>query len=171
MIKGLWGNLLRSCRKLLHLGDSPHAIAGGVSIGFFLGITPLFGIKTVAALLIAWGLRCSKTAAVTMVTLHDFVLPLWPLVLRWEYMLGYWLLSSPHHLPPKLEAKQFEIANLIEWRTLGVLWPILLGSLLLAVPATLVCYWVSFRFFSSRKDRKAATCYPDIHSQSGSSKK
>jgi uncharacterized protein (DUF2062 family) len=31
--------------KLVTLRDTPHAIAGGVAIGVFIGFTPLFGSK------------------------------------------------------------------------------------------------------------------------------
>lgn len=154
MKKALKRHLLGSCQQLLQLRDSPRAIAGGVSIGVFLGITPLFGVKTAMAIAAAWLLRCSKLAAVATVTLHDLFLPLWPLLLRWEYMLGYWLLSNPHTLPPKLGLKELEVESLLKWKTLGVLWPTLLGSLLVALPVTFVCYWLCFHLLKLRKAKK-----------------
>ena len=46
-------------------------------------------------------LRCNPIAAVIAVSLHDVALPLWPVVLRMQYDIGFWVLSNPHHFPPK----------------------------------------------------------------------
>ena len=61
--------------KLVTLRDTPHAIAGGVAIGVFIGFTPLFGIKTLLSLGAAYLLRCNPIAAVIAVSLHDVVTP------------------------------------------------------------------------------------------------
>jgi hypothetical protein len=47
-------------------------------------------------------LRGSIVGAAIGVTLHDIILPVVPLLLGWEYDVGYWLLSHPHELPPRL---------------------------------------------------------------------
>src|SRR6266403_1747139 len=85
--------------KLLAIRDTPEAIAGGVAIGIFFGFTPLFGLKTILAILFAWLTRSNIIAAVLAGTLHDIILPLMPLIYRWEYQIGFWLLSHPHHWP------------------------------------------------------------------------
>ncbi len=38
--------------KLLDLRDAPHALAGGVAIGMFIGFTPLFGLKTLLCIVL-----------------------------------------------------------------------------------------------------------------------
>ena len=80
--------------RLVTLRDTPHAIAGGVAIGVFIGFTPLFGIKTLLSLGVAYLLRCNPIAAVIAVSLHDVVTPLWPVLLRLEYDIGFWVLSN-----------------------------------------------------------------------------
>ena len=103
--------------KLVTLRDTPHAIAGGVAIGVFVGFTPLFGIKTLLSLGGAYLLRCNPIAAVIAVSLHDIVTPLWPVLLRVEYDLGYWLLSHPHHFPPKMEMHHIHVSEMLKWTT------------------------------------------------------
>ena len=88
--------------KLLAIRDTPEAIAGGVAIGIFIGFTPLFGLKTVLTILFAWLTRSNILAAVIASAAHDILLPLMPVIFRWEYDVGFWLLSQPHHLPPRL---------------------------------------------------------------------
>ena len=138
-------------RRLLELRDTPHAIAGGVGIGFFYGFTPLFGVKTLLSLVTAWLARCSKIAAVISVSLHDVVTPLWPFLLRLEYDIGFWLLSHPHHLPPKITLHHAKLADMLKWTTfLDVGLPLLIGSLVIAVPASLISYAVAYAIVSRR---------------------
>src|SRR6516162_10004525 len=94
--------------KLLAIRDTPQAIAGGVAIGIFFGFTPLFGLKTLCAIAFAWLTRCNIIASVIAVALHDVLLPFMPVVYRWEYDLGFWLLSHPHAWPPPLHRARLE---------------------------------------------------------------
>jgi uncharacterized protein (DUF2062 family) len=128
--------------KLRDLRDAPHAIAGGVAIGMFWGFTPLVGLKSLLSIFTAWVLRCSKFPAVIAVAFHDVLLPVWPVILRWEYQIGYWMLSNPHHLPPRLSAKKLHFSEFFHLKTLEVLWPTLLGSLVIGIPSALICYWI-----------------------------
>lgn len=131
---------------LMQIRDTPHAIAGGVAIGVFFGFTPLFGFKTLLALLIAWLLRCSKISAALAVTFHDIVLPLWPLVLRWQYIIGYWLWFRPHHLPKRLKFQHPTIEHLLDWNKFeNVIWPMFIGSVIMAVPVSLAFYLITLK--------------------------
>jgi hypothetical protein len=134
--------LKESWAHLRQLRDAPHAIAGGVAIGIFWGFTPLTGLKTLFSIFTAWLFRCSKFPAVIAVAFHDILLPIWPVVLRWEYQLGFWILSSPHRFPPKLTINTLRVTELFQWKTLEVLWPTLLGSCLIGTPIALLCYWI-----------------------------
>jgi uncharacterized protein (DUF2062 family) len=153
-VKKLLEHIRSLFRRLLELRDTPHAIAGGVAIGVFFGFTPLFGVKTLLSLVTAWLARCSKIAAVISVSLHDVVTPLWPFLLRLEYDIGFWLLSHPHHLPPKMTLHHVKFSELLQWTTflhLGL--PMLLGSLVIAVPAATLAYFVTFAFMKRRQTR------------------
>jgi uncharacterized protein len=141
--------------KLVTLRDTPHAIAGGVAIGVFIGFTPLFGVKTLLSLGVAYLLRCNPIAAVIAVSLHDVALPLWPVVLRMQYDIGFWVLSNPHHFPPKMEMHHIHVGEMLRWTTFfKVGLPLLIGSLLFAAPAALIFYFVLLAILKARHSRK-----------------
>lgn len=131
-----------SWAHLRELRDAPHAVAGGMAIGMFWGFTPLTGLKTLLSILTAWALRCSKLPAVIAVALHDVLLPVWPFILRWEYDLGFWIWNSPHRFPPHLEIHKLHLAELWNWKTLELVWPTFIGSLVIGLPFALVTYWI-----------------------------
>jgi hypothetical protein len=141
--------------KLLSLRDTPHAIAGGVAIGMFIGFTPLFGLKTLLCLGLAYLLRCNPIAAVIAVSLHDVVTPFWPVLLKVEYEIGTWVLGFFNHVPPKLELHKFHYQDMLKWTTfLDVGFPLLVGSLFLSAPAALVSYLGMLRFVQYRERKK-----------------
>jgi uncharacterized protein (DUF2062 family) len=129
-MKTLQEHLKQLGRKLFSLKDTPHAIAGGVAIGVFIGFTPLWGVKTLLSLALAYALRCNPIAAVIAVSLHDVLIPFAPFLMRFEYDVGYWALSHPHHLPAKLELhhEHFHLAGMLKWTTfLDIGLPMLVG--------------------------------------------
>lgn len=154
----MWKRLLQHVRdlirRLFEIEASPHALAGGVAVGVFFGFTPLFGLKTMLSCGTALALRVNPVAALIAVCLHDVVTPFWPVLLRIEYDIGYWLLSHPHHLPPAISAEHFHPSEMLKWTTfLDVGRPLLLGSMFLAVPFALLFYGIVFRMVSLRKRR------------------
>lgn len=143
LLKKLGAKVKKTCVKLVSLKDTPHAIAGGVAVGIFVGFTPLFGVKTLLALGLAYLLRLNPIAAVISVSLHDIVAPLWPVMLRLEYDIGYWLLSNPHVFPPKLESAHLHPGDLLKWSTFVRIGPrMLLGSLFLSIPTAVLGYFI-----------------------------
>lgn len=144
-------------KKLFSLKDNPHAIAGGVAIGMFMGFTPLFGLKTLLALGAAWLLRCNPIAAVISVSLHDVVTPFWPFLLRIEYDIGYWILSHPHVLPPHLEMHHLKVGEILKWSTFHkVGLPLLVGSMFLSIPAALIAYAITLGVLKWREGKTRA---------------
>lgn len=153
-MKRLLTHLKELGKKLVSLKDSPHAIAGGVAIGVFVGFTPLWGVKTLLCLGLAYALRCNPIAAVIAVSLHDVLTPFAPVFMRWQYDLGYWILNHPHHFPPKLEMLHNHIhpMEMLKWTTffqLGL--PILIGSFLFSIPAAAVFYFVMLGLMQARE--------------------
>src|SRR5437016_10783365 len=104
--------------KLLAIRDTPNAIAGGVAIGIFFGFTPLVGLKTLLSIFFAWLTRSNIIAAAIAVTLHDVALPFMPVLFRWEYRIGYWLLSDPHQWPARLRDTRWSANTWRSWTTL-----------------------------------------------------
>jgi len=131
--------------KLLAIRDTPEAIAGGVAIGVFFGFSPFFGFKTLLSLLFAWLMRCNLLAAVIAVTLHDLTWPFIPVIYRFEYDLGFWLRSSPHHFPPPLRHMHWDARA---WPSFGVFYntigkPLMLGSIVFGTPCAVATFFLT----------------------------
>ena len=159
--------LRRTWRRMLVLEDTPRAIALGVGIGVFFCFSPVIGLKTALAILLAWLVGGNQLAAAIAVTLHDLVLPLMPLVYRFEYDLGYWMLSSPHSLPAKVHLGEWHFRELFDWHTFERFdWrafqrievPCLLGSLVVGLPGALIAFWITkgivWRFQAARHAKR-----------------
>ncbi len=147
--------LKKHVRSLLELRDTPHAIAGGAAIGMFFGFVPLYGLKTLLCLAVAWLGRCSKLAAIVFVSLYDILLPILPVMMRLQYDLGFWLLSHPHHLPAKIDAHHLKLMDMLQWTTfLDVGLPLLVGSVVVAIPFAAVTYVVVYVIASRRSSGK-----------------
>ncbi|HEY0793986.1 MAG TPA: DUF2062 domain-containing protein [Chthoniobacterales bacterium] len=145
-------------KEFLNLKDTPHALALGMAIGIFFGLIPLWGVKTLLALGIARWLHGNLVAATVGVSLPDIILPLVPLLLRWEYDLGYWLLSHPHELPPSLHLAHYHPSVWFHWSTfLTVGRPLLVGSVAVAVPAAIVTYYVTRTLVNRWKLRRLSS--------------
>ena len=151
----------------MQIRDTPHAIAGGVAIGVFVGFMPILAIKTVLAIMVAWLLRCSKIAAAVAVSFHDLLWLLWPLILLWQYKIGFLVWYSPHHLPKKIKFQHPSIEHLmLDWHNFDwqkfehVIWPTFIGSVIMAIPVSLLFYFVTLRIVSRYQAKvraKAAT--------------
>jgi uncharacterized protein (DUF2062 family) len=139
-----WQRLKRWLRAhhltLMTLPDTPHSIALGSAIGIFFGFTPLFGLKTLLSLAVAWLLKGNKIAAFISVTLHDIILPFWPAIFLWEYRMGMWTLHR--RLPQRPGFRHVALGDYMEWTTFFTVGqPLLVGSLFLALPAAVVVYF------------------------------
>jgi len=131
----------RHSLKLLAIRDTPNAIAGGIAIGFFFGFTPFIGLKTLLALGLAWLWRANILATVVAVTLHDVMLPFMPFLFRFEYNIGYWLLSVPHMWPPEMNTRDLNPHQWLSWTTfLAVGKPLVVGSVVFSFPASIVTF-------------------------------
>jgi uncharacterized protein len=141
---GLWRRLKRWMRAhhmtLMTLPDTPHSIALGSAVGMFFGFTPLFGMKTLLSITVAWLLKSNKIAAVITVTLHDLLLPFVPAIFFWQYRMGMWTLHG--RLPQRAGFRRVPLRDYMEWTTFFTVGqPILVGSLFFAVPAAILVYF------------------------------
>ena len=130
--------------KLLAIRDTPEAIAGGVAIGIFFGFSSLLGLKTVLTIFFAWLTRSNILAAVLASAGHDIALPLMPVIYRFEYDIGYWLLSSPHRLPPPMLNAGWENMHWRNWMSImKVGKDLLLGSVVCAAPPAALAFFIT----------------------------
>ena len=141
--------------KLLAIRDTPEAIAGGVAIGIFIGFTPLIGLKTVLTILFAWLARSNIIAAVLASAGHDLLWPVLPVIFRWEYQVGFWLLSHPHHWPPPLTKASWQAHSWRDWTNfLTIGKPLLLGSVVCSAPIALLTYLFTHRVVARHQRKK-----------------
>lgn len=147
--------------RLLAIRDTPEAIAGGVAIGLFFGFTPLFGLKTISAIALAWLTRSNIIAAVVAGAAHDLVLPLMPVVFIWEYKIGFWLLSNPHHFPSPRHKVEWEGHLWRSWSTFVTIGkPLLLGSVVFAAPFAAVSFFLTRAFVRRHHRKKQSRPHP-----------
>ncbi len=140
--------------KLLAIRDTPEAIAGGIAIGIFFGFTPLFGLKLASAVFFAWLTRSNIIAAMLASAMHDLILPFMPVIYRFEYRLGYYLLRHPHEWPPPLRRIHWEGYSWRSWATFFTVGKeILVGSVVMGTPVALVSYFLT-RFFVAKHQAK-----------------
>ncbi len=144
-------------KRIAELEATPRAVAGGLSIGMFFGLVPLFGLKTILTLGVSGVLRYNPIAAFFALSLYDLLLPFLPVLMRIQYDIGFWLLNHPHHLPPKLELLHLHPTAYLHWTTfLHAGLPLLLGSLVVAVPVAALTYLVTLPLLTSRAKKKSA---------------
>jgi uncharacterized protein len=126
---------------LMTIADTPHSIALGSAIGIFFGFTPLWSLKTLLSIGVAWICRCNKIAAAITVTLHDILLPFMPAIYIWEYTIGYRLI---HHVSPRrVRVGDFGWWDYLNWHAfVRIVWPTLVGSLVLAIPSAIIVYFL-----------------------------
>jgi uncharacterized protein (DUF2062 family) len=125
---------------LMAIADTPHSIALGSAIGIFFGFTPLYPLKTLLSIIVAWICRCNKVAAAIAVTLHDVLIFAMPAIYFAEYKLGCRVLHRPP--PVKLRLWQhFSFHDYLSWSLFSkFIWPALIGSLFLAIPSAIIIY-------------------------------
>ena len=122
--------------KLSHLNATPDQIATGFSIGIFASFLPLNPSPTITAIVVAWLLKRNMMAAVAGAVTSILYIPLLPLIWLAEYRLGKLILPVKH--PPTLDQARL-------WDVLQRGWDayaaMLVGSIIIATPVTLLTYW------------------------------
>ena len=126
---------------LVTMADTPHSIALGSAIGIFFGFTPLWSLKTLLSIALAWICRCNKIAAAIAVTVHDVLIFVMPAIYFAEYKVGCWALRRP---PPAHRVRfHFGLHDYLNWDVFQrLVWPAVIGSLFLAIPSAVIVYFV-----------------------------
>jgi len=136
--------------KFRRLQEDPRKIAGGMALGFFIGITPTIPFHTVTVLSLAALLRVSPVTAFIGIQIGN---PLTiPAIYLAAYKVGQFLLyrGKPLVFP---ETFSFEA-----W--LNVLWQggvaLQVGGVVLAIAPAIVAYFVTLWIVQRYRRRKAA---------------
>ena len=140
---------------LMAIADTPHSIALGSAIGIFFGFTPLYPLKTLLSIAVAWVFRCNKVAAAIAVTLHDVLIWAMPAIYVAEYHFGCWILKRP--VAQRVHFRQFGLRDYVHWHVFSrviwpTFWPAFIGSLFLAVPSAIIVYFLMRLLISRAQD-------------------
>ena len=87
-------------RRLLAINDPPERTALAFSVGVFIGFSPLLGLHTILATLIAFLFRFNKVAIYLGTYINNPILTLVPIILL-SYGIGALLLGRPLKIPPE----------------------------------------------------------------------
>jgi uncharacterized protein (DUF2062 family) len=130
---------------LVTIADTPHSIALGSAIGIFFGFTPLYPVKTLLSIGVAWIARCNKIAAAICVQLHDVMIWAMPAIYVAQYHLGCWVLHRPSAM--RIRFRQFGLHYYLNWHVFSrvvwpTFWPAFVGSMFLAIPSAFLVYFL-----------------------------
>ena len=138
---------------LVTMADTPHSIALGSAIGIFFGFTPLWSLKTLLSIAVAWVCRCNKIAAAIAVTIHDVLIFVMPAIYFAEYKVGCRMLHRP--TPAHRIRFHFGLHDYLNWDVFQrVVWPAVIGSLFLAIPSAVIVYFAMRMLISRARSPK-----------------
>ncbi|MEP6741997.1 MAG: DUF2062 domain-containing protein [bacterium] len=147
-------------RRLLALDDPPERTALAFSIGVFIAFSPLLGLHTILATLVAFLFRFNKIAIYTGTFINNPFLTLVPIIIS-SYAIGAFLLGRPLRIPPQglalleephlLTAEYYRKVFRESWQ---VVWPFAIGGMVLSVVCSLIAYPVTSSLLRARKRMK-----------------
>jgi uncharacterized protein (TIGR03546 family) len=141
--------------RVMTIEDTPHSIALGLAIGIFFGFTPLWSLKTLLSIAVAWLLGSNKIAAAISVQLHDLILPFMPAIYLWEYKLGFWVLHR--EFPRRAHFWNLSLRDYIRWDIFfSVGRPLLIGSVILGLPSAVIVYCICRGLVTRYRARRAS---------------
>jgi uncharacterized protein (DUF2062 family) len=148
--------LRRAGQVLLHVDQSPTRVAAAFGLGVFIAFFPLLGVHTLVALLLAVALRLSKVAILVGAWTNNpwTIAPM----LTAGTMLGCLVLGVS---PASLGAIDWSLRGRAFYESLAagfapLLWPYVVGNLLLGVLAGLLGFGVVRSVLASRRAAPAA---------------
>jgi uncharacterized protein (DUF2062 family) len=129
-------------RRLLLLGESPPRTALAFAIGVTISFSPFWGLHTALALVAALLFRLNRLAVLVGAWVNNpwTVAPAASL----GTALGFWVLGTEVRFPSLAE---FSLLSSESWSQVfsdfeHILWPFVVGNLLLSVPAGVAAYFV-----------------------------
>jgi len=147
-------------RRLLALDDPPERTALAFSIGVFIAFSPLLGLHTILATLIAFLFRFNKVAVYTGTFINNPFVTLVPIIIS-SYAIGAFLLGRPLRIPAGGLAllKEPHLLTGEYYRSLfheswSIVWPFTIGSTVLSVVCSLIAYPVTSSLLRARRSRK-----------------
>lgn len=149
-------------RRLLAIDDPPERTALAFAVGVFIGFSPLLGLHTILATLIAFLFRFNKVAIYLGTYINNPVLTLVPIIFS-SYAIGAFLLGRPLRIPAEgiellrnphlLTGSYYRQVFTNSWY---IVWPFAIGATVLSVVCSLVTYPVTLWALRARHRRKSS---------------
>jgi uncharacterized protein (DUF2062 family) len=149
-----WRHLLARLRALLHLDDPPQRIALALAVGVFISCTPLLGLQTILAIVVATVFRLNRAATVTGVWVN---LPWFtPVVYGAALAVGGLILPDPggirdawltYFMSRPLGLRWQDLMTVLEELSTALL----VGTTVVGLAAAMVTYVVAFGLISVRR--------------------
>ncbi len=148
-------HLRRLAQLVLRVEDDPARVALAFGTGIFLAFFPLFGIHTLMALGLAWAFRLNRVAVLAGTFMNN------PWTIGPMYTAGTLVGCALLGVPPtrvsevdwSLSGPAFYASALESFRPL--LWPFLLGNLVLGAAAGAIAFFVVRAVLLSRRSKGA----------------
>ena len=138
-------------RRLLAIDDPPERTALAFAVGVFIGFSPLLGLHTILATLIAFLFRFNKVAIYLGTYINNPFLTLVPIILV-SYGIGAFLLGRPLRIPPEgiallknphlLTRDYYRQVFVSSWYIVA---PFVIGATVLSVVCSAVSYPITLR--------------------------
>ena len=153
----------QSFRRLLAIDDPPERTALAFSIGVFIAFSPLLGLHTILATLLAFLFRFNKVAIYAGTFVNNPFLTLVPIIIT-SYAVGAFVLGRPLRLPAEGMAllREPHIFTGDYWRQLfqhswDILLPFAVGGTVLSFACSLIAYPVMLRLLRARRQKESET--------------
>jgi len=137
-------------RKLIKVRDTPEAIARGLAVGFFFGVSLLWGLQLVLAVLGAHLIRGNKVIAGAMTAISNPLtnLPLYGIC----YFVGARLVGGMHPIPDLGQLRTLE--GFLQLGP-GFLLRIAVGTTVVGLVGAVILYFSSRRIIAGAQKRAA----------------
>ena len=150
---------------ILHVDDTPHRIALGIALGFFVALTPTIPFQMILTFSVCWLFKANKVVGlpIVWVTNPATVIPIFAPM----YLLGCWVLGlSPTDIDFRILVQSHDSLTAYAEATFGmfgdIFWPLWVGSFIVAAVVGILSYFFSRQAIKSyRKMRPSSS-----HSQS-----
>jgi len=147
-------------RRLLAINDPPERTALAFSVGVFIGFSPLLGLHTILATLIAFLFRFNKVAIYLGTYINNPILTLVPIILS-SYAIGAFLLGRPLRIPPEgieflknphlLTRSYYHQVFVNSW---SIVEPFAIGATVLSVVCSVLAYPVTLWALRAKQQLK-----------------
>jgi uncharacterized protein (DUF2062 family) len=128
----------RLYERFVKLRGSPHAIAMGLALGVFIGMSPFFGLHIITAVPIAAIFRWSKLAAILGVNITNAFTA--PFIYPVTYWLGSKLVGAYNPIKWSSAFSLNEFIGFIK-QSPSIIFQLLIGGIVLGLPLAIASYY------------------------------